>query len=229
MILLTDSFGQSAHIKIPRNIKKLVISMSGGADSAILCYIVAKHFKEIDSDIVIHPFSCNWEVRPWSQEKVTGIVDFIKEETGYEHFGQIYKFTILNEDIEKGDDHKARMFGNYTRFMLVNNLIDHFFSGKTANPSMEVMEKFKDQVRQKDRDKPTIKSIYKDTTETVPFAMVDKRFIIDMYKRNNLLNTLLPLTRSCEGSKDITDNFKSTCGLCWWCNEREWALKQVNG
>ena len=113
--------------------------------------------------------------------------------------------------------------------MLVNNLIDHFFSGKTANPSMEVMEKFKDQVRQKDRDKPTIKSIYKDTTETVPFAMVDKRFIIDMYKRNNLLNTLLPLTRSCEGSKDITDNFKSTCGLCWWCNEREWALKQVNG
>ena len=70
MILLTDSFGQSAHIKIPRNIKKLGISMSGGADSAILCYLVAKHLKEIDSDIILHPFSCNWQVRPWSQEKV---------------------------------------------------------------------------------------------------------------------------------------------------------------
>ena len=229
MILLTDSFGQSAHIKIPRNVKKLGISMSGGADSAILCYIVAKHLKEINSDIVIHPFSCNWQVRPWSQGKVRKIVEEIKKSTGYKNFGHIYKFTIDMDEIEQGDDRKAKVFGYYTRFMLDNNLIDHFFSGKTKNPSFEIMKNFKDQVRQKDRDTPTLRSIYKDTVETIPFAMVDKRFVIDMYKRHNLLNTLLPLTRSCEGSEELTDNFASTCGQCWWCNEREWALKQVNG
>jgi len=227
-MILTDSFGQTAEIKIPKNIKRLGISMSGGADSAILCYLVAKHLADINSDIIIHPFSCNWEVRPWSQDKVEGIVNFIKSTTNYKHIGQIYKFDIGNEDISKGDDHKARIFGNYTRFMLVNKMIDHFFSGKTANPAFEVMEKFVDQVRQKDRDNPTEKNIYKHHTETIPFAMVDKRFVIDMYKRHNLLNTLLPLTRSCEGSEDLTNNFRTTCGLCWWCNEREWALKEVN-
>ena len=227
-MVLTDSFGQRVRINIPLNTKKLGISMSGGADSAILCYIVAKHLKEINSDITIHPFSCNWAVRPWSQGKVENIVKEIKKSTGYANFGQIYKFTIAMDEIEQGDDRKAKVFRYYTRFMLDNNLLDHMFSGKTKNPSFEVMKTFKDQVRQKDRDTPTRKSIYKDATETIPFAMVDKRFVIDMYKKNNLLNTLLPLTRSCEGSEDITDNFTSTCGQCWWCNEREWALEQVN-
>ncbi len=227
-MILTDSFDQTAEIKIPNNTTKLGISMSGGADSAILCYLVAKHLHEINSSIVIHPFSCNWAVRPWSQGKVEGIVKEIKSSTGYKHFGQIYKFNIGMDEIVQGDDHKAKVFGYYTAFMLNNKLIDHFFSGKTKNPPFEVMETFKDQIRQTDRDAPTEKNIYKHHTETIPFAMVDKRFVIDMYKKNNLLNTLLPLTRSCEGSEDITDNFKGTCGRCWWCNEREWALKEVN-
>jgi tRNA(Ile)-lysidine synthase TilS/MesJ len=52
-MLLTDSFGQTAKIEIPENVKKIGISMSGGADSSMLCYLLAKKIKEKNLDIII--------------------------------------------------------------------------------------------------------------------------------------------------------------------------------
>lgn len=226
---IIDSFGQSVDIIIPKNTNKLGISMSGGADSSLLCYIVADYLKKTNnSSITIHPITCNWETRPWSQHTVKTVVKKIEGLTRFTNWGQHYVFNVNQADMIS-DERKQQMFKYYMGFIFQNNLIDHLFSGKTKNPPKEVMDTFIDQVYQVERNNPTKKSIYKAPVETVPFAMVDKRFVIDQYKSYNILEELLPLTRSCEGDINITENFTKECGVCWWCNERKWALEQING
>jgi hypothetical protein len=72
-----------------------------------------------------------------------------------------------------------------------------------------------------------------------PLRYVDKRFVINGYVSNNWLD-VFNITRSCEGDKNSDpDLFASylgykhkesklpLCGHCFWCVEREWALKEV--
>jgi hypothetical protein len=226
---ITDSFGQTANLKIPDGVKAIGVSMSGGADSSILCYLLAKQIKEQQLDVIIHPISARFAIRPWSYDHAKRVVNFIASDLKCaETFGKHYYFNVPEDECES-DNKKEKHFNHIMSFLFVNNVIDHLFSGKTKNPSKEVMNKFNDQNPQLERNNPTEKNIYKAPVETVPWAMVDKRLIVDQYKKNNLINSLLPLTRSCEGDIKITENFTKECGKCWWCEEREWALKQVNG
>ena len=107
---ITDSFGQSVYIKIPKHVKRLGISMSGGADSSLLCYLVVKYLQETkNNDVVIHPVTCNWGVRPWSIGAAKQAVKFIKWHTGFENFGYHYRFHIKKEDcIDDGFKEKTQ-------------------------------------------------------------------------------------------------------------------------
>ena len=65
-----------------------------------------------------------------------------------------------------------------------------------------------------------------------PFRHIDKKWIINQYKRLNLEN-LLNITRSCEGEFDNLNykNYKPkqyvpVCNNCFWCKEREWGLNE---
>jgi hypothetical protein len=219
--------GQTAQIIIPPHAKRIGISMSGGADSSMLCYLVAKQIKEQELDVKIHPISAKFEVRPWSYDHAAKAVTFIKGDLQCpEVFGQHYWFNVPLDECQS-DEEKQKHFGHIFSFLLQNKFIDHFFSGKTMNPAQEVMDTFFDQNPQLDRNNPDESNIYKSEVETVPWGMVDKRFIIDLYKQYDLVNTLLPRTRSCEGDEYVTENFTKTCGKCWWCEEREWAMKEL--
>jgi hypothetical protein len=226
---ITDSFGQTATIAVPKHVKKLGISMSGGADSSMLCYLVVKYLMITDRhDVVIHPVTCNWGVRPWSIGAAKNAVKFIANHTGFKNFGQHYKFHISKEDCTT-DDFKEKLFGVNTSFMFGNELIDHIFGGKTKNPPKEVMDTFYDKNFQSDRVEPTLENVYKSPVDTVPFAMVDKRFIIEQYRKEKALFDILlnKITRSCEGDEVTTENYTNTCGKCWWCEERAWAIEQT--
>ena len=39
-----------------------------------------------------------------------------------------------------------------------------------------------------------------------------------------LLDSLFPLTYSCEGSIEATKHHTQHCKKCWWCQERYWAF-----
>jgi hypothetical protein len=220
--------GQTAEVVIPKQAKRIGVSMSGGADSTMLCYLLAKQIKEQNLDVKIHPISAKFKVRPWSYSLADKAVTYIKDDLQCsEVFGQHYWFNVPLDEC-KSDEEKQKHFGHIFSFLLNNKFIDHFFSGKTKNPAQDVMDTFFDKSPQLDRNNPTEKNIYKSEIETVPWAMVDKRFIINLYKKYDLINNLLPITRSCEGDVNITENFTKTCGICWWCEERNWALQSIN-
>lgn len=227
-MIIIDSFAQTAKIEIPQGVKNIGVSMSGGADSSMLCYLLAKQIKEKNLDITIHPISAVFSVRPWSYDRAKKVVNFIKRDLDCSNvFGQHFRFNV-SEDECKSDKAKQEHFGHVMGFLFVNNIIDHLFSGKTKNPNQKVMDTFFDQNPQQDRNNPTEKNIYKSSVETVPWAMVDKRMTIELYKKYNLIDTLLPITRSCEGDDIITENFTKTCGQCWWCEEKAWAIAEIN-
>ena len=74
-----------------------------------------------------------------------------------------------------------------------------------------------------------------------PLIATKKDWVIKQFKKNYLTD-LLNITRSCEG--DATDypdifgdldykNYKKgqyvpTCGKCFWCQEREWGMKNAS-
>lgn len=59
-----------------------------------------------------------------------------------------------------------------------------------------------------------------DTRAYSPLANHDKRSVARLYREFDILDTLYPVTRSCEND----DHPGSHCGKCWWCNERRWGF-----
>ena len=57
-----------------------------------------------------------------------------------------------------------------------------------------------------------------------PFIKQDKSYVKMMYEKYNVLDKLFPLTASCIGFPDETDNGQKPCRNCVWCKERLWAF-----
>ena len=73
---------------------------------------------------------------------------------------------------------------------------------------------------------------YNDDKFYMPWANTNKKGIAEMYRDENLIDSLLPVTRSCEWDPtcDYYDMIGAVdpklghCGECWWCKEREWGF-----
>ena len=55
------------------------------------------------------------------------------------------------------------------------------------------------------------------------FRNADKRISFWLADSLGILDTLLTVSRSCEGNRDATNNWTEECMECWWCYERQWA------
>ena len=58
---------------------------------------------------------------------------------------------------------------------------------------------------------------------TEPFRNGDKRATFWLADELGILDTLLDISRSCEGTRENTNNWTEECFECWWCYERKWA------
>jgi hypothetical protein len=73
---------------------------------------------------------------------------------------------------------------------------------------------------------------YNDDKFYMPWANTNKKGIAKMYRDENIIDSLLPVTRSCEWDPtcdyyDVigtTDPGLEHCGECWWCKEKEWGF-----
>jgi 7-cyano-7-deazaguanine synthase in queuosine biosynthesis len=107
--------------------------------------------------------------------------------------------------------------------LLNNNTYDSVYTGITANPPEGTIPFESGQ--EKERDPTVIKNVKPNPYVIQPFINHDKKWIAEMYKKHNLMETLFPVTRSCEHQADQpNDPGFDHCGKCWWCKEREWAF-----
>lgn len=207
---------QDIEITIPANVKRVGLKISGGADSGITGYILSKYVSEERPDIRIVPITVDQAGKAFQIKFAKRIIEFYKKE-----FGDIFSEHVT--DISGvGSDFVNRQHILVTR-LYKNNTIQCHFVGLTRNPESkyipqkirEVYQEPSGRARQ-DILRPTVTGgSYK------PLINIDKKGVAELYQKFGLMDTLFPLTRSCE---KYTDDFEKHCQECWFCAERYYGF-----
>ena len=223
--------------------KNIGISLSGGADSALLAYLVCSQIKDTKVHILSHVRM--WKTRPWQRYDSIRVFEWLQQRFPNIEFVRHENF--IPPDLEYGDkgayieDEYGQIRSGdqiivraHAEWIAVTHNLNAWYAGKTKNPSDPTITK-----GMPDRD-----IIVEDPNELVkdhkgvavchPFLYTEKDKIIAQYVSHNILN-LLNITRSCEGDFADIDFTTYTpnqivpeCGECFWCQERNWAKEKNN-
>lgn len=198
---------------IPLEYKNIGIKISGGADSAIVCYALAKYIFDNNNHHKIVPITVNHSGKSYQLEFAKRVVNFCKEQFGNIFLEHQYAWC------ETGDEYVSTQ-DNLVNSLYRNNEIQCHFVGITQNPPADVMEVIGWNGPADDRSPGTVRPTSKGTGY-YPLVNTNKQGVRDWYNFYNVVDDLFPLTRSCE---NFTENFETHCGECWFCKERYWGF-----
>ena len=221
---------QDIDFNIPTYLSRVGLKISGGADSAILCYILAKYKAEERPDISIHPMSVVNIVKPYQLIFSKRVVEFCEKEFNVK-FAEHNTCDPAMEGPDIGIAQTKLLNGLYE-----SGIVDCHAIGITLNPPNEesTAHMFDDhdgftRDRERDRDGKLKQTAFIGDQNSKksfrPFANIDKKGIFELYQYFGLMDTLFPLTKSCEGYTPSWDS--PHCGQCWWCLERQWGFGKL--
>lgn len=223
---------------------KIIISLSGGLDSASAFFLICTHFPQIEiipynardvnapldaiaaanivkwmqktfPNVVIHDLEIhNFNDRDESFVSNAACDEAVKTVPRYKHFNRIQVSKVLQLNATA-----SLLRNTYPNTMVLD--------GMTLNPPINQMDELGfSHLAERRRNRSESGEIIPQRGAHIyrPYANVDKKFIADIYFKHNLMDSLFPLTRSCIGTADITDNFTRECNTCFWCYEKKWAF-----
>lgn len=219
--------------------KRIGISISGGADSTLLAYLICSNTK---AEIHFTNQIRLWKTRPWQEHIADQVIDWFRNR--FDNIFYVHR-NLIPPELEwadKGptivDEYGKLKSGNQIILRSHNEYIAHrykldaLYGGLNQNPSIEIEGSLKDRDEGNIYLKPHY--IHYGINICHPFVNVKKDWIIGQYFKHNILD-LLNLTRSCEGEFEEI-NYKTytpgqhvpICGKCFWCKEREWGFENRN-
>ncbi len=198
------------------------IYMSGGADSTLLYYMLAKQIVDqgLNTKIIVATVR---RPRPWNPAYAERVFNHINKKLDFRR-GTLLKYypEIGTEELDE--------YANGSYFHDVNDILFNekhimcLYSGITANPppgEIEVSTEPKREVTEE--PKPTYFGKPHRAFRN-PFINIDKKWVAKQYAHFDITDDVFPLTRSCEGTDAESYNYLKHCGTCWWCQERMWAF-----
>lgn len=181
------------------NDKKILYALSGGADSAILLYILAKLNKQNGTNHEFIPFTIP---RPDGGANYSpGIVHAINELLGIN----------IPAPMVVGD-------GNLPHQVVVKSAIVDLLNTGKYDILYLAENKIPDEPVEGLIPTRAPENNYKRVT--MPFWSITKDYTIDLYYMENVVE-LLTLSHSC------TEQTVGRCGKCFQCNERKWAFTSL--
>lgn len=213
-----DHSQQTVRIILPNRIKNVGLKISGGADSAIVGYMLSKYVVEERPDITIIPITVKQIGRAFQEQFSKQVLDFLKNEFG-NIFGNHYIRTSTHRTVY------AKTQEDLVEELYQNNIIDCHFVGITQNPPINISPK--KGIRKNDpgpgehRSAFTTRKTVLDARVYRPLININKKGVKELYDTFNLMDRLFPLTRSCEAD---TDDFSKHCQQCWFCAERYYGF-----
>lgn len=198
--------------------KKLVsvgVKISGGADSALLAYMLAMYKKLYRPDIRLEAITCINAKKPYQAVYASKVLQKVMELTGV-HFNTHHIKDIPGDNY--GEEQHEFLMSLYD-----GEIIDCHFMGETWNPPVDIEEL-------QTHDRPTARDMPAPTRVSDsfrPFRMIHKRNIAELYAHYNLTDTLFPMTRSCEHLSTDISELTEHCGTCWFCLERNWGFGRL--
>lgn len=243
-----------SHLDIPFNSswKRIGVNLSGGADSALLTFLLCKIIQRnnLDTKIDVITYQRCWTTRPWQGfislqvfNKLKNMFPEIIEQRYTTYIPPELEHGAIGE-IVNGRSGDQIIVGSFNKFASWNYNFDAIFNATSKNPDDSRDD------RMKNRDKDAIDGnivdlwFYKKDVNTVfahPFKFVKKDWIVAQYHIFDILD-LYNTTRSCEGDINHHEVVKKACSSfdqyrngmyipeckqCWWCEERQWAESRV--
>ena len=233
-------------VKIPydEDWKHVAISVSGGADSALLAYLVCKLAYEYNTTIhIINHIRC-WKTKPWQQYDADHVFNWLFQK--FYHTKFVRHTNFIAPELEYGsmgpnltDEYGKRVSGDniqqraYAEYICKAHGINAYYNGVTRNPQLAKFNGMQERdIEKTEENKHLEYMVHLGVIASHPFRFVDKSWVIKQYRKQNIMD-LFNITRSCEGTVNGLDytNYTNgqevpTCGVCFWCKEREWALEQ---
>jgi hypothetical protein len=175
------------------------ILLSGGIDSAILLYLLVK----INPKINIQPFTI-----PKKDGAAIYSLPIIK------HFNKKFNLNIPHP-ILVGDIsvHHRQMSRTAVEDIFSKNIIDLLYNAVNKTPYGDLNEDNDPRAPKRDKTSPSPKII-------LPFVDMYKTEILQIMYDNNQ-EDLIDITHTC------TDMSIGRCNICWQCQERIWAFKEL--
>ena len=225
---------------------KIILSLSGGLDSASLFYLICTHFPDME----VIPFTGKDLHAPFDALCALDIVQFMRETFPDHPIGEHYmhEFDVYDPDLRKDAEDKweqekvvvngVRVPRSTTLSGLVKILekrkhLDachelHNYAlvvtGMTRNPPDDEMKALGfDHIAEKRRS-PNLPDKAWGVKQYQPYINVDKKFVAGVYQEHNLMDTLYNMTGSCVGTAKESDYFTRECHQCFWCHEKKWAF-----
>lgn len=224
--------------------KNIAISLSGGADSALLAYMICQKAKEHNVTIhIINHVRC-WKTKPWQQHDADRVYNWLFQKFYHTTFKRHINF--IAPDLEYGnvgpnltDEYGKRVSGDniqqraYAEFICNKYNIDAYYNAVTRNPRLAMFNGMKERdIEPTDENKHLERMTHMGVEVLHPFRFIEKSEVVKKYQELDIMD-LFEITRSCEGVfKDIdytnykTGQYVPVCGECFWCKEREWAIEQ---
>lgn len=212
-------------IFIPRG-TKVVLNLSGGIDSAMLLYALAKYKNERNPDITFTlctSVNLKKAFQAIYAKKIIEVINSVYPDN-YEHY------TNLNRGV--GDLYALDIEKLNHQHSLGPNTMSFF--GVSQNPPMDEMIKHDmitpERREERDAGHPDHEKVgYSELVPgcgvyrfNAPFCFHDKKGIREFGLSVGIPENLFENTRSCE-DLTVTPATDKHCGTCWFCKEREWG------
>tara|TARA_B000000609_G_C24123778_1_gene321148 strand:- start:219 stop:1028 length:810 start_codon:yes stop_codon:yes gene_type:complete len=198
--------------------------ISGGADSSLLAYLLCKKIKEENLNVKYQPISVR-RGRPWNPVYAAQVLEWIENDLQIDFMlpHEIYYPPLIDSEMTE-----TKIFWEKDNQNFREGKFQILYSGITLNPPKDVdISLNKERNRDDDGTEKPVETRNGLRHYINPFFTINKKWEAEAYKDLGLLDTLFPLTRSCEGSDYETGNYTFHCGGCWWCEERMWAFGRL--
>lgn len=223
----TNSFGDVT-IDIPQGTNVLV-KLSGGADSAILLYMLAKYRHELNPTMRFVIATTVAQPKPFQLIFAEQVINYVN--SVYPMGDYLHVTNTANNEQDYTPKQEALIDSVQDKYTMM-------YSGITSNPPTSAMAEHgmltDERVAIRDHDAPDKYSIYEWPLakpgymgyykSNRPFANHHKKATAEFYTNLGVMESLFSLTRSCE---DPTTNFTYHCGTCWFCLERKWGFESL--
>jgi len=220
----------------------IAISVSGGADSALLAYLLCEQVTEQTVHIISHKRM--WKTRPWQSYDSLMVFSWLTNRFPHVDFQRHVSF--IAPDIEYGtigpsipDEYNRFVSGDniqqraYAEYICHEYNVDAYYNAVTRNPRGIDLGGMQERDIETTDDNQHLEIMqHMGRWALHPFRFVEKSWIVKQYQDHDIMD-LFDITRSCEGEFEHIDYTNYTpgievpeCGECFWCKERAWALTQ---
>jgi len=208
--------------------KKLGMKLSGGADSAIVYYNLCKD----NPDAEIYCLTLATSEKPYYIMLARRVIELVYDMTGVRPTKHLTKFIEHDaEEYVKGQEEMAEtLFKTYH--------CEEVYSGITSNPPIDDMQDyFYSNHRELDLKEVLIHIDKRDKERDMlpgperphaPFALKHKRDVAKAYEEAGVLDSLYPITNSCEAVEEVDDDgYPIHCEHCFFCAERWYGFGRI--